>query len=434
MVTQCSDATVPIAPASYQQDMDTDNCATQADETHQPTQPQMQLVLSSPARSSNDYGVDAAVIDYDRFLFEAFVAQTLLRFIPSPLAALWFAEKPVQPITVSGSNLPSITAPETLSFETEHVRILPQANVSETYVEDLDHYDLSSEFQSPPNHDPTLSGPAVTSYQFQIPVTDVIEKAAWLFSNVLGGIGDALVRASFTGLLSDYSNDCRGDNPFLNELDGTGESLFLPAAVEHHYSSAMHDDSFSKFASPKRRQQESRRPPPPSPTTPTYTAAQFIFSSGRRKSACANARSPSPASKVGNGVLSKPMIQSYTDDMVASIVLQDLSSRGADVDPCAIDQLFPSFKRRGSFARSLSGLVEIHCDKEGRLFDMDSVELASTNSPSVGYQEASEENLVGFDLDRHAEEGISRDTFELTEEGSSNDQFDMVDMDGFVVV
>ncbi|KAJ3400674.1 hypothetical protein HDU80_006714 [Chytriomyces hyalinus] len=458
MSTQYSYATVPIAPASYQQDIDTDNCATQADETHQPTQPQMQLVLSSPARSSNGYAVDAAVIDYDRFLFEAFVAQTLLRFIPSPLAALWFAEKPAQPITISGPYLPSITAPETISFETEHVRILPPANVSETYVEDLDHYDLSSEFQSPPNHDPSLSGAPVTSYQFQIPVTDVIEKAAWLFSNVLGGIGDALVRASFTGLLSDYSNDCRGDNPFLNELDGesqhapqhfldkfhsfedlfelratlqlkkllayagTGESLFLPAAVEHHYSSAIHEDSFSRFASPKRRQREPRRPTPQSPTTPTYTAAQFIFTSGRRKSACVNARSLSPVYNAGNAVLSKSMIPSYTDDLVASIVLQDLSSRGADMDPCAIDQLFPSFKRRGSFARS--------CDKDGRLFDMDSVELASTNSPSVGYQEASEESLVGFDLDRHAEEGISHNTFELTEEWASNDQVDMVDMDG----
>ncbi|KAI8827521.1 hypothetical protein BJ741DRAFT_629868 [Chytriomyces cf. hyalinus JEL632] len=431
MATQYSDETVPIAPASCQQDTDTDNCATQADETHQPTQPQMQLVLSSPVRNSNDSALDAAVIDYgDRFLFEAFVAQTLLRFIPSPLAALWFSEKPVQPITVSGSYLPSITAPETISFETDHVRILSPTNVSETYVGDLDHYDLSSEFQCPPNHDPTLSSAAVTSYQFQIPVTDVIGKAAWLFSNVLGGIGDALVRASFAGLLSDYSNDCRGDNPFLNELDGTGESLFLPAAVEHHYSSAIHEDSFSRFASPKRRQQESPRPIPQSPTTPTYTAAQFIFTSGRRKSACVNARSPSPVSKV----LSKSMIPSYTDDMVASIVLQDLSSRGADGDPCAIDQMFPSFKRRGSFARSLSGLVEIHCDKDGRLFDMDSVELASTNSPSVGYQEASEESLVGFDLDRHAAEGISRDSFERTEEGNSIDQVDMVDMDGFVVV
>ncbi|KAI8833006.1 hypothetical protein BJ741DRAFT_613467 [Chytriomyces cf. hyalinus JEL632] len=430
MATQYCDATVPIAPASYEQDKDTDNCATQ-DETHQPTQPQMQLVLSSPVRNSNDSALDAADIDYDRFLFEAFVAQTLLRFIPFPLAALWFTEKPVQPITVSGSYLPSITAPETISFETEHVRLLSPANVSETYVEDLDHYDSSSEFEYPLNHDPTFSSAAVTSYLFQIPVTDVIEKAAWLFSNVLGGIGDALVRASLAGLLSDYSKDCRGDNPFLNELDGTGESLFLPAAVDHHYSSAMHEDFSSRFASPKRRQPGSRRPIPQSPTTPTYTAAQFIFTSGRRKSACVNARAPSPVSKA---VLSKAMIPSYTDDMVASIVLQDLSSRGADVDPCAIDQLFPSFKRRGSFARSLSGLVEIHCDKDGRLLDMDSVELASTNSPSVGYQEASEESLIGFDLDRLAEEEVIRDTFELTEEGGSNDQVDMVDMDGFVVV
>ncbi|KAJ3228907.1 hypothetical protein HDU81_005811 [Chytriomyces hyalinus] len=387
----------------------------------------MQLVRSSLPRSSNDSVVDAAVVDYDRFLFEAFVSQTLLRFIPSPLAALWFTEKPVQPITVSGSYLPSIAAKETLPFETEKVRITPPANVSETYVEDLDHYDLSSEFQCLPDHDP------ITSHQYHIPVTEVIEKAAWLFSNVLGGIGDALVRASFAGLLSDYTNDCRGDNPFLNELDGSGESLFLPAAVEHHYSSARHEDSFSRFAPPKRRQRESKRQPP-SPTTPTYTATQFIFSSGRRKSACVNARSPSPVSKAGNVQLSKSMIPSYTDDMVASIVLQDLSNRGADVDPCSIDQLFPSVKRRGSFARSLSGLVEIHCDKGGRLFDMDSVELASTNSPSVGYQETAEENLVGFDFDRHEEEAMSRDTFELTEEGASNDQVDMDDIDGFVVV
>ncbi|KAI8609177.1 hypothetical protein BC830DRAFT_866751 [Chytriomyces sp. MP71] len=355
----------------------------------------------------------ADVSELNRILFEAYVSQTLLRFLPT---SLLFAAN-------SGSTdaAQSVSGVESAALEVFECSVATHVAAQVDAGEQRNCAPGGTVHSMMPT---TASSTGTSSLEIQIPIASVIERAASLVSNLLGGIGDVILGF---GQTLEYEAKRNGDNPFSNELDGTGARLFLPAKARHFRSF----DSFEQFKHtvPSQTFRTPRRL-----TSITYPEPRI-----RRKETCKpiSGRS-SPrlrAASFSTSHVHLPIMSTAADDIVASLVLDNLE---ADLS-AAMDARMampPSLRRRDSlsFGSGASG------------WEMDTVDLASTTSPSVGYLEEREEEedlaLRGsVDVSNDPSDGLgpgrSGNLLNVPQDHESEEEevvIDSTDLDEFVMV